>query len=771
MFLDNKKIKINLNNEKKEIEIRVNKETDIEKMEGKIILIEKMYPNYKFFITLDNKYKIDNLQLNEITKLSNHINQNLKILIQIKEINEIKTKNNQYSYTIIASLPGKRKYLTCKTFVKKPLNIQKQKYYIVDGKLSVGDSKFIKKNQKILGKETDLFLAIKSMEEYEFEIKNEKKYEIPRAELHLHTKYSKNDAFIDTNDIEKAFDENKLKTLAITDHGCASSFIPFISSLKSKYKDSDKKIILGCEFYSYSQKEYDQEISKEIVVLNNELERNMYENYEQQLQKLDEQLKENRQKRDTSKKILNRKTASEEEKNINYEIYNNAVEEIKNIQENIKIVKEEKKNSDINIEKIKIRIEQLEEEYGKNNNLERDHLTVLLASKDEEIDYNNEKLTINKGLVELYKLITKSYCERFSMPTEAKFKKQGKRPMISYEDIFDTEIRKYFKITSACAFGKHMKLAVANKWEEFREWIHKLDAVEIQPSWNNSYMVEHEEYPNINSMEDVYKLHRKIYEVCKEEKVPCIITSDAHVNDAEDRIFRSVFKEGYINAIKKQVGEIKENERSGDEDFAIGKQPFIMSYDDVIKDYTEQGFSKEEIETMLENTNKLADSCSNAFEITLLPNKLFIPEFPGVDCKNEIPRLAWDFAIKKWSKDGSKEGIDPLIRERLQKELDAIALKGYEVLYYIAYWMCRKSEEMGYIVGSRGSAGSMVLTYCLNIGENNTLPPHYYCPECHHIEWVNTELVGLDLEDKPCPECGCFMEGDGLNIESQNFVG
>lgn len=772
MFLDNGNFKINLKTDINEIEIRVNKESDIEKFNNNIGLLKKMYPDYKFYVNLDNKFKLDNLQLNEITKLSNHVNQNVKILIQIKEITETKTKNGKYMYTIISSLPGKRKYLTCKMFIEKPLNVQNQKYYIVDGKISVGDPKFIKKNKRNLGKEIDLFLSILSIEEYVFDIKNEKKYEISRAELHLHTKYSKNDAFIDINDIEKAFDENKLHALAITDHGCVSSFIPFINSLKSKYKDLNKKIILGCEFYTYSQKEYNDNISKEITKLNKELDKIIEENYDKEIENKEQLLKEYRTSRDSAKKIYNRKTISEEEKLKNLDLYIEMVDKIKDIQEEIKIIKEDKKNNEINLTQYKIKIKELEDEYDKNNNIERDHLTVLLSSEDIEEEYNGEMIKINKGLVELYKLISKSYSEHFSIPTDKQLKKQGKRPMISYEEIFNEKIRKYFKITSACAFGKHMKLAVEEKWDDFRKWIHNLDAVEIQPSWNNSYMIEHDEYKNIKTIEDVYRLHKKIYKVCKEEGVPCIITSDAHVNDKEDRIFRSVFKEGYISAIKNKVGEIKNNEKSGEEDFSIDKQPFIMSYNDVIEDYTKQGFTKEEIKEMIENTNKLADSCSNAFDITILPNKLFIPDFPGVDCKTEVPRLAWDFAIKKWSKDGTKEGIDQTIRERLQKELDAIALKGYEVLYYIAYWMCRKSEEMGYIVGSRGSAGSMLLTYCLQVGENNTLPPHYYCKECHNVEWVDTELVGLDLEDKPCEECGgCIMIGDGLNIEAQNFVG
>ena len=48
--------------------------------------------------------------------------------------------------------------------------------------------------------------------------------------------------------------------------------------------------------------------------------------------------------------------------------------------------------------------------------MDRDHLTILLKTEDSEVDYRGEKITINKGLVTLYKLITMSYQKYFSSP-------------------------------------------------------------------------------------------------------------------------------------------------------------------------------------------------------------------------------------------------------------------------------------------------------------------------------------------------------------------
>lgn len=102
-----------------------------------------------------------------------------------------------------------------------------------------------------------------------------------------------------------------------------------------------------------------------------------------------------------------------------------------------------------------------------------------------------------------------------------------------------------------------MKYALEDQWEKFRKWIKNLDAVEIHPSWNNSYMVEEASIPQITKIEDVYALHRKIYKICKEENIPCIIVSDAHINDKEDRIIRSNFKQGYFGLLERKYGSKK----------------------------------------------------------------------------------------------------------------------------------------------------------------------------------------------------------------------
>lgn len=142
---------------------------------------------------------------------------------------------------------------------------------------------------------------------------------------------------------------------------------------------------------------------------------------------------------------------------------------------------------------------------------------------------------------------------------------------------------------------------------------------------------------------------------------------------------------------------------------------------------------------------------------------LFFPKIANAD-KN-LTDLAWQTA-REWY--GKK--LPDLIQERIQYELDAIIKNGYGIVYWIAHLLVTKSNQNGYLVGSRGSVGSSLVATLTGISEINPLPPHYWCKKCHFVEFKNDVDDGFDLKIKKC-SCGEKLIGEGHNIPFATFMG
>ena len=118
-----------------------------------------------------------------------------------------------------------------------------------------------------------------------------------------------------------------------------------------------------------------------------------------------------------------------------------------------------------------------------------------------------------------------------------------------------------------------------------------------------------------------------------------------------------------------------------------------------------------------------------------------------------------------------------LVIDRLNKELDSIIGNGYSVMYIIAQKLVWKSNDDGYLVGSRGSVGSSFAATMAGITEVNPLPPHYICPSCYYTEFDSERvrkysgMSGCDMPDAVCPNCGKPLKKEGHDIPFETFLG
>ena len=314
------------------------------------------------------------------------------------------------------------------------------------------------------------------------------------------------------------------------------------------------------------------------------------------------------------------------------------------------------------------------------------HHAILLATND-------------LGRINLYRLVSCSHLKYYN-----------RRPLIPKSEF--VRHREGLLLGSACEAGELYQAVLNHRSDqEIARLVNFYDYLEIQPIGNNAFMLRSDK-TDVETIEDLQEINRKIVKLGEQFNKMVVATCDVHFLNPEDEVYRRIIMagKGFTDA---------------DEQAPL----YLRTTEEMLKEFEYLGSEKAE-EVVITNPNKIADMCEKISPVR--PDKC-PPVIPDSD--KSLREICYNRAHEIYGED-----LPEVVVERLERELNSIISNGFAVMYIIAQKLVWKSNEDGYLVGSRGSVGSSFVATMAGITEVNPLRPHYYCEKCHYSDFDSEDV-------------------------------
>ena len=308
---------------------------------------------------------------------------------------------------------------------------------------------------------------------------------------------------------------------------------------------------------------------------------------------------------------------------------------------------------------------------------------------------------------------------------------------------------------SACTEGEVFDAVVSQGVDAAVEVAKYYDFIEVMPPAIYEPLIAKEQ---VKDMEELQTIIKSLIEVGDRLGKPVLATGNVHYLEPEDEIYREI--------IVRSLGQGAMINRTIGHGEAAQPAPLPKAHFRTTNEMLDEfAFLGEDLarKIVIENTNALAE----IFEpVEVVKGDLYTPFIDRAE--ETVAELTYKKAFEIYG-----NPLPDIVDLRIEKELTSILGNGFAVIYLASQMLVHRSNERGYLVGSRGSVGSSFVATMIGITEVNPLSPHYVCGQCQYSEFITDGSYGsgFDMPDKDCPNCGHKLSKNGQDIPFETFLG
>ena len=308
---------------------------------------------------------------------------------------------------------------------------------------------------------------------------------------------------------------------------------------------------------------------------------------------------------------------------------------------------------------------------------------------------------------------------------------------------------------SACTEGEVFDAVVSQGVDAAVEVAKYYDFIEVMPPAIYAPLIAKEQ---VKDMEELQAIIKSLIEVGERLGKPVLATGNVHYIEPEDEIYREI--------IVRSLGQGAMINRTIGHGEAAQPAPLPKAHFRTTNEMLDEfAFLGEDLarKIVIENTNALAE----IFEpVEVVKGDLYTPFIDKAE--ETVAELTYKKAFEIYG-----NPLPDIVDLRIEKELTSILGNGFAVIYLASQMLVQRSNERGYLVGSRGSVGSSFVATMIGITEVNPLSPHYVCGQCQYSEFITDGSYGsgFDIPDKDCPNCGHKLSKNGQDIPFETFLG